>query len=164
MISCFCLSSYVTGLRRRRSHTAAVFLLDRAEPSIMIPCRGDRCALTINVTCLQYRIHNSYKLFYQVEEIDPAGPRAYHGTAVLGYCIYVIGGFDGMDYFNSCRCFDAVTKIWREVSLCHPYVTLPHDISTHYKHYNISKNHYNFPSSYLSCQKTKLGLKLKMSL
>ncbi|CAH2234407.1 jg21211 [Pararge aegeria aegeria] len=52
----------------------------------------------------------------QVEEVDPAGPRAYHGTAVLGYCIYVIGGFDGMDYFNSCRCFDAVTKAWREVA------------------------------------------------
>lgn len=53
----------------------------------------------------------------QVEEVDPAGPRAYHGTAVLGYCIYVIGGFDGMDYFNSCRCFDAVTKTWREVRI-----------------------------------------------
>ncbi|KAJ8721599.1 hypothetical protein PYW07_002374 [Mythimna separata] len=52
----------------------------------------------------------------KVEEVDPAGPRAYHGTAVLGYCIYVIGGFDGMDYFNSCRCFDAVTKSWREVA------------------------------------------------
>ncbi|XP_045495092.1 kelch-like protein 10 isoform X5 [Colias croceus] len=51
----------------------------------------------------------------KVEEVDPAGPRAYHGTAVLGYCIYVIGGFDGMDYFNSCRCFDAVTKTWREI-------------------------------------------------
>ncbi|CAH0702524.1 unnamed protein product [Spodoptera exigua] len=52
----------------------------------------------------------------KVEEVDPAGPRAYHGTAVLGYCIYVIGGFDGMDYFNSCRCFDAVSKSWREVA------------------------------------------------
>ncbi|XP_048480622.1 kelch-like protein 10 isoform X2 [Plutella xylostella] len=52
----------------------------------------------------------------KVEEVDPAGPRAYHGTAVLGNCIYVIGGFDGMDYFNSCRCFDAVTKNWREVA------------------------------------------------
>ncbi|KAI8422351.1 hypothetical protein MSG28_006213 [Choristoneura fumiferana] len=39
----------------------------------------------------------------KVEEVDPAGPRAYHGTAVLGSCIYVIGGFDGMDYFNSCH-------------------------------------------------------------
>ncbi|XP_026463308.1 kelch-like protein 10 [Ctenocephalides felis] len=52
----------------------------------------------------------------RVEEVDPAGPRAYHGTAVVNTNIYVIGGFDGMDYFNSCRCFDAVTKQWKEVA------------------------------------------------
>ncbi|KAK5645391.1 hypothetical protein RI129_006691 [Pyrocoelia pectoralis] len=52
----------------------------------------------------------------KIEEIDPMGPRAYHGTAVVGFNIYVIGGFDGMDYFNSCRCFDAVNKIWKEVA------------------------------------------------
>lgn len=51
-----------------------------------------------------------------MEEVDPIGPRAYHGTAVVGFNIYVIGGFDGADYFNSCRCFNAVTKIWREVA------------------------------------------------
>lgn len=51
----------------------------------------------------------------KVKEVDPSGPRAYHGTAVIGFDIYVIGGFDGMDYFNSCRCFNAVTKQWREV-------------------------------------------------
>lgn len=55
----------------------------------------------------------------KVEETDPSGPRAYHGTAVVGYEIYVIGGFDGMDYFNSCRCFDAVTKTWREAAPMH---------------------------------------------
>lgn len=51
-----------------------------------------------------------------MEEVDPIGPRAYHGTAVVGFNIYVIGGFDGADYFNSCRCFNAVTKVWREVA------------------------------------------------
>lgn len=51
----------------------------------------------------------------RVHEEDPAGPRAYHGTAVIGYKIFCIGGFDGMDYFNTCRMFDAVTKIWKEV-------------------------------------------------
>ncbi|KAL1498288.1 hypothetical protein ABEB36_009109 [Hypothenemus hampei] len=55
----------------------------------------------------------------KVEEVDPTGPRAYHGTAVVGYNIYVIGGFDGMDYFNSCRCFDAVQKTWREIAPMH---------------------------------------------
>ncbi|XP_014616695.1 PREDICTED: kelch-like protein 10 [Polistes canadensis] len=52
----------------------------------------------------------------KVEEVDPSGPRAYHGTAVVGFNIYVIGGFNGFDYFNSCRCFNAVTKVWREVA------------------------------------------------
>lgn len=52
----------------------------------------------------------------KVDEVDPTGPRAYHGTAVIGFSIYVIGGFDGMDYFNSCRCFNAVSKQWREVA------------------------------------------------
>ncbi|XP_066145529.1 kelch-like protein 10 [Euwallacea fornicatus] len=55
----------------------------------------------------------------KVEEVDPTGPRAYHGTAVVGFNIYVIGGFDGMDYFNSCRCFDAVLKTWREIAPMH---------------------------------------------
>jgi kelch-like protein 10 len=47
---------------------------------------------------------------------DIAGPRAYHGTAVIGSKIYCIGGFDGMEYFNTCRCFDAVKKTWKEVN------------------------------------------------
>ncbi|CAL1684216.1 unnamed protein product [Lasius platythorax] len=51
-----------------------------------------------------------------IEETDPTSPRAYHGLAVIGFNIYVIGGFDGVDYFNSCRCFNAVTKVWREVA------------------------------------------------
>lgn len=69
----------------------------------------------------------------KVEEVDPTGPRAYHGTAVIEYSIYVIGGFDGMDYFNSCRCFDAVSKQWREVApmnarRCYVSVTTLRDI------------------------------------
>lgn len=48
---------------------------------------------------------------------DPAGPRAYHGTAVIGYKIYSIGGYDGVEYFNTCRVFDAVKKTWKEVVL-----------------------------------------------
>ena len=44
------------------------------------------------------------------------GPRAYHGCATVGGRIYVMGGFDGMSYFNSCRCFDPITKTWLEVA------------------------------------------------
>ncbi|KAH8283387.1 hypothetical protein KR054_002070 [Drosophila jambulina] len=50
---------------------------------------------------------------------DPAGPRAYHGTAVLGFKIYSIGGYDGVEYFNTCRVFDAVKKKWSEIAPMH---------------------------------------------
>lgn len=62
-------------------------------------------------------VHNDFLL--QVEEVDPAGSRAYHGTAVIGYSIYVIGGFDALEYFSSCRCFNAVTKQWTEIAPMH---------------------------------------------
>ncbi|KAI5698457.1 hypothetical protein M8J76_006540 [Diaphorina citri] len=52
----------------------------------------------------------------KIDQVDPMGPRAYHGTAVIGYNIYVIGGFDGNEYYNSCRCFNAVTKVWKEIA------------------------------------------------
>ncbi|XP_037933605.1 kelch-like protein 10 [Teleopsis dalmanni] len=50
---------------------------------------------------------------------DPAGPRGYHGTAVIGFRIYCIGGYDGNEYFNTCRVFDAVKKSWREIAPMH---------------------------------------------
>ncbi|CAF3735659.1 unnamed protein product [Rotaria socialis] len=43
-------------------------------------------------------------------------PRAYHGIATINNFIYVIGGFDGMDYFNSCRSFDLQTLQWNEIA------------------------------------------------
>lgn len=48
---------------------------------------------------------------------DPAGPRSYHGTAVIGTKIYCIGGFNGTDYFNTCTRFDSVKKRWTEVKI-----------------------------------------------
>lgn len=47
----------------------------------------------------------------------PDCPRCYHGTAVVGYKLYVIGGFDGRSFFNTCCVFDASDKSWREVVL-----------------------------------------------
>jgi len=52
----------------------------------------------------------------QVPEVDPAGPRAYHGTAVVGHEIIVVGGFNGNEYFNTCRSFNAITKEWKELA------------------------------------------------
>ncbi|KAL5236684.1 hypothetical protein ACI65C_004094 [Semiaphis heraclei] len=52
----------------------------------------------------------------RIFEEDPQGPRAYHGTIVMNQYIYIIGGFDGSEYFNSCRKFNTVTKTWEEVA------------------------------------------------
>ncbi|XP_061180400.1 kelch-like protein 10 isoform X2 [Saccostrea echinata] len=49
-------------------------------------------------------------------DIADRGPRAYHGTVTLNQMIYVIGGFDGIEYFNSVRSFDPITKEWKEVA------------------------------------------------
>ncbi|XP_055947138.1 kelch-like protein 10 [Argiope bruennichi] len=41
-------------------------------------------------------------------------PRAYHGMIWHQQKIYVIGGFDGNQCFNSVRCYDPVTYVWEE--------------------------------------------------
>lgn len=55
----------------------------------------------------------------RVREEDPAGPRSYHGTAVLGTNLFCVGGFNGTDYFNTCSRFDTSKKTWREVAPMH---------------------------------------------
>ncbi|XP_077307114.1 kelch-like protein 10 [Lithobates pipiens] len=47
---------------------------------------------------------------------DMESPRAYHGTAYLNGFMFVVGGFNGMDFFNSVRRFDPVKKIWQQVA------------------------------------------------
>jgi kelch-like protein 10 len=53
-----------------------------------------------------------------------------YGTAVIGFNIYVIGGRSIGRTLKSCRCFNAVTKTWCEVSpmhekrLCHSVAVL----------------------------------------
>ncbi|OXB63688.1 hypothetical protein ASZ78_009003 [Callipepla squamata] len=46
-------------------------------------------------------------------------PRAYHGTAFLKGFVYVIGGFDSVDYFNSVKRFDPVKRTWCQVAPMH---------------------------------------------
>ncbi|KAM9214926.1 kelch-like protein 10 [Leptosomus discolor] len=50
---------------------------------------------------------------------EEEGPFAYHGTAHLQGFIYVIGGFDGVEYFSSVKRFDPLRKTWREVAPMH---------------------------------------------
>jgi kelch-like protein 10 len=59
------------------------------------------------------------KRWVKVEEIEPAFQRAFHGTAVIGFNIYVIGGCNNDGHLNSCHCFNAVAKTWCEVSPMH---------------------------------------------
>ncbi|XP_017774003.1 PREDICTED: kelch-like protein 10 isoform X2 [Nicrophorus vespilloides] len=41
-------------------------------------------------------------------------PRAYHGICTLDGLIYMIGGFDGNEHFNTVRCFDPATHLWKD--------------------------------------------------
>ncbi|XP_030646339.1 kelch-like protein 10 [Chanos chanos] len=50
---------------------------------------------------------------------DEESPRAYHGAAYLGGFVYCVGGFDGVEYFNSVRKFNPVTQTWHEVAPMH---------------------------------------------
>jgi hypothetical protein len=42
--------------------------------------------------------------------------RAFHGTAVIGFNIYILGGKNRTAYLNSCCCFDSAKKTWPEVA------------------------------------------------
>ena len=42
-------------------------------------------------------------------------PRAYHGVAFVNGYVYVIGGFDGSNYFNSVRKMNVSTFEWTQV-------------------------------------------------
>ncbi|XP_053477815.1 kelch-like protein 10 isoform X2 [Ictalurus furcatus] len=53
--------------------------------------------------------------------------RAYHGTVFLDGFVYVIGGFDGTEYFNSVSKFNPLDRTWNEVSpmnYCRCYVSV----------------------------------------
>ncbi|XP_053680705.1 kelch-like protein 10 [Anopheles nili] len=50
---------------------------------------------------------------------DPGGPRAYYGAAYIGRYLYFIGGYDGVEQFNTCRRFDMVQKDWHEIAPMH---------------------------------------------
>ncbi|XP_058116354.1 kelch-like protein 10 [Anopheles ziemanni] len=55
----------------------------------------------------------------RVPHEDSAGPRAYYGAAHIGRYLYFIGGYDGVEHFNSCRRFDMIEKGWKEIAPMH---------------------------------------------
>lgn len=82
----------------------------------------------------------------QVNHEDTYGPRAYHGLIVVDHYIYVFGGFDGTEYFNSCRKFDIATNTWHEVAPmnCKRYLSKYHLAFVRYKIFSI---YYHYHSS-----------------
>ncbi|XP_053309579.1 kelch-like protein 10 [Spea bombifrons] len=71
------------------------------SPTNAIEAYDSRADRWINVTC------------------EEENPRAYHGAAYLKGFVYVIGGFDSVDYFNSVKRFDPVNKTWHQVAPMH---------------------------------------------
>jgi kelch-like protein 10 len=51
-----------------------------------------------------------------IDIYSKVSPRAYHGCITVGDKMYVIGGFDGTDYFNSCRTFHLIDRVWNEIA------------------------------------------------
>ncbi|MBN3313788.1 KLH10 protein, partial [Atractosteus spatula] len=51
--------------------------------------------------------------------VQEESPRAYHGAAYLKGCVYCVGGFDSVDYFNSVRKFNPVAHTWHQVAPMH---------------------------------------------
>ncbi|NXC18266.1 KLH10 protein, partial [Corythaeola cristata] len=50
---------------------------------------------------------------------EEESPLAYHGTVYLAGFIYVIGGFDSTNYFNSVKRFHPLQKTWQQVAPMH---------------------------------------------
>ncbi|ROI81814.1 Kelch-like protein 10 [Anabarilius grahami] len=50
---------------------------------------------------------------------DDERPRAYHGTVVLEEFVYCVGGYDGVEYFNSVRKCNLITHTFHEVAPMH---------------------------------------------
>ncbi|XP_040289966.1 kelch-like protein 10 [Bufo bufo] len=50
---------------------------------------------------------------------EDLSPRAYHGTAYFKEHVYIIGGFDSVDYFSSVISFNPIKKTWQQVAPMH---------------------------------------------
>ncbi|CAF1358667.1 unnamed protein product [Adineta steineri] len=47
---------------------------------------------------------------------DQVSPRAYHGCITIADKMYIIGGFDGTEYFSSCRTFHLIDRVWNDIA------------------------------------------------
>jgi len=98
------LSDRINPLARPRLPYSILFAIggwSGGSPTNAIETYDTRADKWVNVTCHE------------------ESPRAYHGTAFLKGFVYVIGGFDSVDYFNSVKRFDPVKKTWHQVAPMH---------------------------------------------
>uniref|UniRef100_A0A1B6C072 Kelch-like protein diablo n=1 Tax=Clastoptera arizonana TaxID=38151 RepID=A0A1B6C072_9HEMI len=96
--------------------TTPTFALPRNPHEVMFVIGGWSGG---RMDCLMETYDSRSDRWTNVRKCDPLGPWGYIGTAVLDHDIYVIGGFNGVEFTNSCRCFNAVTQIWREIGPMH---------------------------------------------
>ncbi|NWS63519.1 KLH10 protein, partial [Chunga burmeisteri] len=97
-------SDFTNPLSRPRLPYTILFAIggwSGGSPTNAIETYDVRADTWVNVTCEQ------------------ESPLAYHGTVYLEGFVYVIGGFDGMDYFNSVKRFDPLKKTWQQVAPMH---------------------------------------------
>ncbi|GAB0199093.1 kelch-like protein 10 [Grus japonensis] len=95
---------FTNPLSRPRLPYAILFAIggwSGGSPTNAIETYDARADKWVNVTCEQ------------------ESPLAYHGTAYLKGFVYVIGGFDSVDYFNSVKRFDPLKKTWQQVAPMH---------------------------------------------
>ncbi|RWS26720.1 kelch-like protein 10, partial [Leptotrombidium deliense] len=57
--------------------------------------------------------------WYTAEGCEGNRPRAYHGMVYLKGQVYIIGGFDGRQHFNSVRAFDPLKRKWYDKACMH---------------------------------------------
>ena len=55
-------------------------------------------------------------LSIEISFFSSVSPRAYHGCIIVGDQMFVIGGFDGTEYFNSCRSFHLIDRQWTNIA------------------------------------------------
>ncbi|XP_006004318.1 kelch-like protein 10 [Latimeria chalumnae] len=97
-------SDFKNPLTRPRLPYAILFAIggwSGGSPTNAIEAYDARADRWVNVTC------------------EEESPRAYHGAAYLKGYMYIIGGFDSVDYFNSVKRFDPVKKTWHQVAPMH---------------------------------------------
>ncbi|NWS78106.1 KLH10 protein, partial [Crotophaga sulcirostris] len=93
--------NFTNQLSRPRLPDAILFAVggwSGGSPTNIVEAYDSRADTWINISC------------------GEESPVAYHGTAYLKGFVYIIGGFDSMDYFNRVKRFDPVKKTWQQVA------------------------------------------------